>query len=191
MMWAAIPIFQRSEGGEPLAGPSGQTQYAGGAVQLDSALIRYLEANQGNAQILVAATGVDIDKLILATNKALMPLDGFSNYPLTTTELASLISQGKLRFLLIGQPQAIDPTQASSQQENIQAPAQQGSEQGPQTASNSGFNGASAPTGLNDVISWTTQHCQKVPSSQWQTSSTSEASRSSNPPQLYDCAAAH
>jgi hypothetical protein len=52
---------------------------------------------------LVATAGVDADPIILATNKAVMPLDGFSSSLLMTTELMSLIAQGKLRFLLIGQ----------------------------------------------------------------------------------------
>src|SRR5215469_4419491 len=116
-LWGAIPIFQGTESDLPLAGPSfGQDSPRGGfqpMIQTDNTkLFRYLEANQGNAQILVAVAGM-ADEIILATNKPVMPLEGFSSYPLTTTELASLVSQGKLRFLLLNEQQ--DPAQSSLQ----------------------------------------------------------------------------
>ncbi|EFH88264.1 ArnT family glycosyltransferase [Ktedonobacter racemifer] len=98
-LWAAIPIFQGTESDLPLAGPSQNDGPRGG----DSALIRYLSTHQGNAQILAAVTG-GADDIILATNKPVIPLDGFSRYPLTTTELASLVASGKLRFLLLSEP---------------------------------------------------------------------------------------
>jgi 4-amino-4-deoxy-L-arabinose transferase-like glycosyltransferase len=170
-LWAAVPILQGIEGDLPHAGPLQTMVHGPGAAQVDPALLRYLEANQGNAQLLLATAGVDTDQVILATNKQVMPLDGFSNYPLTTTELASLVAQGKLHFLLIHQLQT-------------QAPALgfgKGIIQG-------------APTGLDDVLAWTTQHCKTVSPSQWQTSATSSSGGNvsgPNAPQLYDCAAAH
>ncbi len=166
-LWAAVTIFKGTEVNLPVAGPA-QTHFNGsGPLQVDPALIRYLEANQGNAQILVAVSGVNSDQIILATNKPVMPLDGFSSYPLTVSQLASLVAQQKLRFLLIHQPQALAAAQSQATTEQI--------------------NGASAPTGLNGVLTWTTKHCKIVPASQWQTSSSS----SNDAPQLYDCAAAH
>jgi 4-amino-4-deoxy-L-arabinose transferase-like glycosyltransferase len=112
-LWATITIFRGTEVNLPLAGPTQAHFNGNGPSQVDPALIRYLEANQGNAQILVAVSGVNSDQIILATNKQVMPLDGFSSYPLTTSQLASLIAQQKLRFLLINQPQA--PPAAQSQ----------------------------------------------------------------------------
>ena len=195
-VWAAIPIFQGTEGGEPVAGPPGQSP--GAAAKIDPALIRYLEANQGNAQILVATDQMGMaDDIILATNKTVMPLGGFSYYPLTTTELASLIAQGKLRFLLIGQPLPVASTHTPDsgfhpQQVNVgSSPA--GQLNGASSPAGQ-LNGASAPAGLNDVIAWTTRHCKVVPSSQWQIFSTSASGGNgsgSNTAQLYDCAAAH
>jgi 4-amino-4-deoxy-L-arabinose transferase-like glycosyltransferase len=181
-VWAALPIFQGTETNLPHAGPQTVRQ-GNGRIEIDPKLLRYLETNQGNAQILVAAPGTMTDTLILATNKTIMPLDGFSYYPLTTTKLASLTAQGKLRFLLLplgpppGRPPAPTPGQVPSLQQM----------NGP------GPNSMNPPDGLDDVISWTKQHCKVVPSSQWQTSSSSFGS-SSGPEihnvQLYDCASA-
>lgn len=186
-VWAAIPIFQDIEGIEPLAGPAGQLHVGLGPAEVDAALIRYLVANQGHTQILVAVSGVDTDKLILATNKVVMPLDGFSEYPLTTSGLASLIAQGKLRFVLM-QPLPQSPS-TSPQEDGSTGPVIGNSE-------NSGeqFNGASAPSDLPTVLNWGIQHCKEVPSSQWQTTSSSSSSNTASGTanvKLYDCAAVH
>jgi 4-amino-4-deoxy-L-arabinose transferase-like glycosyltransferase len=178
-LWAAIPIFQGTESDLPIAGPPfGQNGPIGGFQPMASGdntkLIRYLEAHQGNAQILVATSGMT-DEIILATNKPVIPLDGFSSYPLTTTELASLVSSGKLRFLLLNEPQ--DPNQGPKpgQGQTIQ-----------------GVGGGPRDGQQNDVLTWAKQHCKAVPSSQWQSSSTSSSTGDGPGPnaQLYDCAAA-
>jgi 4-amino-4-deoxy-L-arabinose transferase-like glycosyltransferase len=179
-LWAAIPIFQGTESDLPIAGPaSGQNGPKGGFQPMASSdntkLIRYLEAHQGNAQILVAVSGM-ADAIILATNKPVIPLDGFSSYPLTTTELASLVSSGKLRFLLLNE---------------------QGPNQGPKPGQGQtiqGVGGGPRNGQQNDVLTWAKQHCKVVPSSQWQSSSTSSSGgdvSGSNDAKLYDCAATH
>ncbi|GHO72186.1 dolichyl-phosphate-mannose--protein mannosyltransferase [Ktedonobacter sp. SOSP1-52] len=111
-LWAAIPIFQGTESDVPLAGPSQNDGPVGGS---NSALIRYLLTHQGNAQILAVVAG-SADSIILATNKPVIPLDGWSRYPLTTTELASLVASGKLRFLLLRD--SPDPNQGRNGQQN-------------------------------------------------------------------------
>jgi 4-amino-4-deoxy-L-arabinose transferase-like glycosyltransferase len=68
-------------------------------------LISYLEANQGNAKYLVATPGSNTaDSIILATNKPIMALGGFSGSDpiLTTSQLASLVKNGTVRFFLLG-----------------------------------------------------------------------------------------
>jgi 4-amino-4-deoxy-L-arabinose transferase-like glycosyltransferase len=185
-LWAAIPIFQGTETDLPLAGPTQAQGHGPGPVQVDPALIRYLEAHQGNTQILVAVAGM-ADGIILATNKPVMPLAGFSSYPLTVTELASLVSQGKLRFLLMNQPQM--PPQALDQ----------GSQQGQEKFSR-GANGGADDGHQDDVLTWVRQHCKVVPSSQWQSSSANPSTGNGaglqtgpnpNDMKLYDCATAH
>jgi 4-amino-4-deoxy-L-arabinose transferase-like glycosyltransferase len=127
-VWAAIPILQGTESDLPLAGPNQQgdgaspiiqgpggsttaQQYsniAGSAIKAgpgnletaDPALIRYLEEHQGRTRVLVV-TDSNADALILATNKPVMPLGGFSSYPLTTSEAVSMVASGTVRFFLL------------------------------------------------------------------------------------------
>jgi 4-amino-4-deoxy-L-arabinose transferase-like glycosyltransferase len=125
-IWAAIPILQGTESDLPLAGPPRRGNGAGLAVQgaggpttgepvlqhggfvvsasgqltADPALVRYLEEHQGHAHVLVA-TDVNADALILAMNRPVMPLSGFSSYPLTASEAASLVASGAVRFFLL------------------------------------------------------------------------------------------
>jgi len=68
----------------------------------DPTLVRYLEKHQGHARVLVV-TNINADALILATNRPVMPLNGFSSYPLTIPELASLVANGTVRFFLLGE----------------------------------------------------------------------------------------
>jgi 4-amino-4-deoxy-L-arabinose transferase-like glycosyltransferase len=188
-LWATIPIFQGTESDLPLAGPSsGQGGPRGGIqpmMQTDNTkLIRYLEAHQGNAQILVAVAGM-ADEIILATNKPVMPLEGFSSYPLTTSELASLVSQGKLRFLLLNDQQ--DSTQGLGQGKVRRIGGGQGDQQ------------------PDSITTWVKQRCKVVPSNEWQSSSANPSTGTTtggggsglqngpglNGMKLYDCATAH
>ncbi|HCF88247.1 MAG TPA: 4-amino-4-deoxy-L-arabinose transferase, partial [Ktedonobacter sp.] len=106
----------------------------------DAALIRYLEAHQGTAKYLVAVlNSKGADAIILATNKPVMTLGGFSGTDpiLTTSQLAALVKSGQVKYFLIN-----------------------GSGGGSQSA----------------LITWITQNCKVVPSSQLQSSSTSSSS---------------
>ena len=107
--WAAIPILQGTESNLPLAGPSQSGDLPIQGTSVGPVLIRYLEEHQGHARVLVAtdilATDPNGEALILATNNPVMPLNGFSSYPLTITELASLVANGTVRFFLLGQGQ--------------------------------------------------------------------------------------
>ncbi len=67
-------------------------------------LIHYLEAHQGTAKFLVAVTSSnEADAIILAANKPVMTLGGFSGSDpiLTTNQLAALVKSGTVRFFLI------------------------------------------------------------------------------------------
>lgn len=180
-VWAAIPVIQGTQADLLLAGPT-QTgdggNFAGGRgdnANTDSTLIRYLEANQGTTKFLVAVpSSMTADSIILATNKPVMSLGGFSGSDpiLTTTQLASLVANGTVRFFILnsfGRGQI--PTQILNQL--------------PQQIRNR----------LQSALStWVTQHCKTVPTSLWQSSSTSTSSGGFNPAragQLYDCATSH
>jgi 4-amino-4-deoxy-L-arabinose transferase-like glycosyltransferase len=111
-VWAAVPILTSTQGDTLVAGPTQTTSFGGnfgggpGAnnASSDAALIRYLEANQGTAKYLVAVpSSRGTDALILATNKPVMTLGGFSGSDpiLTTSQLAALVESGQVKYFLL------------------------------------------------------------------------------------------
>jgi len=114
VVWAAIPILQSTQGDQLTAGPVQTEGFGGGnaggrnqANNANTKLVRYLEANQGNAKFLVAVpSSMSADSIILATNKPVMAMGGFSGGDpiLTTNQLATLIKNGTIRFFLLNAP---------------------------------------------------------------------------------------
>jgi 4-amino-4-deoxy-L-arabinose transferase-like glycosyltransferase len=157
-VWAAVPAVENQAADLPVAGPT-QAGAGGGpgetGTNTDSALITYLEAHLDGAKYLVAvASANDASSLILTTNLPVMALGGFtgSDPILTTSELASLVANGTVRFFLLG-----------------------------------GIGG-----GQSTLTSWVTQHCTSVPSSNWQTGSSSTSGNPGNfggSEALYECQA--
>ena len=98
-------------------------------------LTSYLVANQGSAKYLVAVqSSNEADSLILATNKPVMALGGFSGSDpiLTTDELTSLVRAGVVRFFLVRSGGFGQPPRALG------------------------------PGGQNGITSWVTQNCTPV-----------------------------
>jgi hypothetical protein len=195
-VWAAIPVIQNTTAQLPVAGPAqangfGGT-FTGGRGEnagTNQALVTYLEANQGKATYLVATpSSMTADSIILETNKPVMALGGFggSDPILTTGQLAALVSQGTVRYFLLGSFR--DGGQPPPQfLEDI--PEQFRDRFGDRFGGPGGFGGGQQGA----LTSWVTQHCTAVPASQWQSS----ASNTQNTPgpvggnQLYDCATTH
>ena len=203
-VWAITPILLSKQGdtlvaGPPQTGDSGGNFGGGGrnngTANANTMLINYLEANQGNTKFLVAVPSSQgiADEIILATNKPVMSLGGFSGSDpiLTTSQLASLVANGTIRFFLLnsfggkGQiPQQI-LNQLPSQ---FRSSVQQGGLAGP-----GGFGGGQQGA----LTTWVTQHCKVVPANLWQPASTSSSTGGGGgggfggANQLYDCAAAH
>jgi len=142
-------------------------------------LIRYLEANQGNTKFLVATpSSMSADALILATNKPVMAMGGFSGSDpiLTTSQLATLVANGTARFFLMNGPRT-----------GQQIPPQI-LDQIPQQYRNSARNGFGGFGGQQSTLTtWVTQHCSTVPTSVWQ----SPAASAGTANRLYDCATTH
>lgn len=194
-VWSTTPVLQGAAPDIPSAGPSGDGGFGGGfgggnASNTDAALINYLEAHQGNAKYLVATTNANTAApIILATNKPVMAMGGFtgSDPILTTTQLSSLVANGTVRFFLLdGRGGGFQPTPQQLEQirERFGDEFPVG---GPGGAS---FGG---PGGQSSLTSWVTQHCKAVPSSSWQSStSTGTTGRGGfgGGGQLYDCASA-
>jgi 4-amino-4-deoxy-L-arabinose transferase-like glycosyltransferase len=68
-------------------------------------LIRYLQANQGSAKYLVAATGsMSSAPIILATGEPVVTIGGFNggDPAPTAAQLAALVESGQLKFVLLG-----------------------------------------------------------------------------------------
>ena len=196
-VWAAIPVTQGTQADLLLAGPmqtgDGGGNFAGGRggnTNTDTALIRYLEANQGTTKFLVAVpSSMTADSIILATNKPVMSLGGFSGSDpiLTTSQLATLVKNGTVRFFLMNSfngggriPSQILDQLSPQIRERLQS------------GSGGGFGGFGGQQ--SSLTTWVTQHCKTVPASQWQTSPTSTGSGgfgSARASQLYDCATTH
>jgi len=110
-VWSAIPVLANEAVSLPVAGPDGQfaggPEFAGGPggdSTVHTALIRYLEAHQGSAKYLVTVVSSnEADSMILATNRSVMALGGFSGGDpiLTTAQLASLVKNGTVRYFLL------------------------------------------------------------------------------------------
>jgi 4-amino-4-deoxy-L-arabinose transferase-like glycosyltransferase len=68
-------------------------------------MLAFLEANQGSATYLVAASGSQTTApIIIETGKAVVTIGGFSgndNAP-TVTQLEELVSSGELKYVLLG-----------------------------------------------------------------------------------------
>jgi 4-amino-4-deoxy-L-arabinose transferase-like glycosyltransferase len=204
-VWAITPILLSKQADTLVAGPPQTGDFGGNfggggrnneTANAQSMLIRYLEANQGNTKFLVAVPNSQgiADEIILATNKPVMSLGGFSGSDpiLTTSQLASLVANGTVRFFLLnsfgrGQlPQQILNQIPEQFRNQLQQALQQGAFAGP-----GGFGGQQGA-----LTTWITQHCKTVPTSQWQPASTSSGTSGGgggfgDATQLYDCAAAH
>jgi len=110
-VWASVSILQSTQADTLVAGPAQTTSFSGGFsggrdgnASSNTALISYLEAHQGTAKYLVAVTSSNqADSIILATNKPVMALGGFSGSDpiLTTTQLAALVKSGTVKFFLL------------------------------------------------------------------------------------------
>ncbi len=193
--WSTISVLQNTESSSPTAGPAGRGDQGfggaagaaaaafGGSANEDPMLIKYLEANQGNAKFLVAvASSMNADGIILATNKPVMAMGGFSGSDpiLTTSHLAQLVSNGTVRFFLTGgagRGGGFNINDLPAQYRDI---ARDFAGRG------GGFGGFGAQSTLS---TWVTQHCKQVPKNLWSTLQSSSGSNSTG--QLYDCSATH
>jgi len=93
------------------AGGSGALTFAGpNWDRLDPGLVRYLQANQGSAEYLVATTSSSYASLfILDSREPAMALGGYQGWDrvLTPVELSQIVTDGVVRFFYLpSQPAA-------------------------------------------------------------------------------------
>src|SRR5258708_37264638 len=113
-VWSAVPVIQNVSTQLPVAGPSQQDggfvgNRGGGGNGPNMALVNYLLANQGSAKFLVATPSSNTaDAIIITTNQPAIAMGGFSGSDpiLTTSQLASLVANGTVRFFLLGSSDA-------------------------------------------------------------------------------------
>ncbi|HYC07955.1 MAG TPA: hypothetical protein VEG29_08525, partial [Candidatus Binatia bacterium] len=92
-------------GGPGVGSGGGLSAGTGGGSSADSALTAYLESHAGTSTWIVATSstqnGADIE---LATGEPVLAMGGFtgSDPALTVDELKTLVTEGKLRYVLVG-----------------------------------------------------------------------------------------
>ncbi|HET7035134.1 MAG TPA: glycosyltransferase family 39 protein [Thermomicrobiaceae bacterium] len=201
--WAAETTLHGGGGATPVAGPSAAgrrgfaglafaagspagraanqpgSSFGGDSRSADSALVRYLEAQQGSTKFLVAVPNANsAAPLILATGKPVMALGGFSGGDpiLTTDDLARLVRNGTVRFFLLQgafggftRPEASDFSPRAGRGGFGGAERPRAPEGGalveppaPRTSVPGGFG-----RGEGSLESWVANECRPVPVSQW------------------------
>jgi 4-amino-4-deoxy-L-arabinose transferase-like glycosyltransferase len=92
-------------GGSALGGvPGGRSGPGGGATNVDTALINYLEAHRGTAEYLVAAfTSQASAPIIIATGQPVITIGGFNggDPAPTLAQFQKLVAAGKVKYVLV------------------------------------------------------------------------------------------
>ncbi len=198
-VWSTIPVLQNTESQIPTAGPSGDGGFGGAGnnattgSSVDAKLINYLEAHQGNTKYLLAvSSSMQADSIILATNKPVMAMGGFtgSDPILTTSSLQKLIANGTVRFFMIGG--GFGARGGNFNINNLPAQIRERIAEGGFGGGAGGFGGGAGGFGAqSSLTTWVTQHCSAVSANLWKTSSSATGNTggfgaaSGN---LYDCA---
>jgi hypothetical protein len=98
----AAPSGAAQGGAAPTGGPSSGGGF-GGRASISSDMVTYLEAHQGSAKYLVAATGSQTTApIIIQTGKAVVTIGGFSgqdNSP-TVAQLEQMVNSGELKYIV-------------------------------------------------------------------------------------------
>jgi len=194
-VWSITPILLSKQGDTLVAGPPQTEGFGGGGgrnggtASSNAQLINYLEANQGNAKFLVAVPSSQgiADQLIIATNRPVMSLGGFSGSDpiLTTSQLATLVANGTVRFFLLNAPRTarqLPPQVIDQIPEQFRNAARNGGGGG-----FGGFGGGQQSA----LTTWVTQHCTAVPPGLWQSTATSGNAGFGGANRLYSCAQTH
>ncbi len=193
--WAAITT-QQPGGLVPAAGPAATGGFGGmGAVsgfsQGNASLEKYLLAHQGQTPILVATQMAPlVAPIALDTGKTVVAWGGFVGMDpvFTPQKLTSMVDKGDIRFFLVTNttPSTDFNIDEIPPQIREQLPPQILKEIEEGKFSMGGFGGSNANSA---ITTWITTKCNKVPASDWQSSSNnSQAGPGGIGQELYDCA---
>jgi 4-amino-4-deoxy-L-arabinose transferase-like glycosyltransferase len=107
-VWTAIPVGQREDAVNPVAGPTQPNTLAfflpPDAPQAQPELLRYLVAGQGQARYLVAVSSAPTAApFILGTGKPALTFGGYNGLEqiMTVQQVITMIQQGSVRFFLL------------------------------------------------------------------------------------------
>jgi 4-amino-4-deoxy-L-arabinose transferase-like glycosyltransferase len=192
-IWAASTMWEGAEtrvpSAGPQAGPSNATssRFGGDGSEVDP-LVDYLEANQGDANYLVAAIDSDLaSPIILNTDEPVIAFGGFEGRDrvFSIERLAGLVNQGTVRFFMIEER---DIEHAARPDIGGRRHLELGGRVPPlqQLPRLKARLKALADIHQKREVRWITDNCEQVPRGLWQ-SSTSKSSTSTV--LLYDCGA--
>ncbi len=217
-VWAADTVATSNSGGTPTAGPRPQNgaggfpgaatrsgrdadasaryggrggSFGGGdGASANAALIRYLEAHQGNDRYLLATlNSMSAAPIIIATGKPVMALGGFSGADriVTPSDLSTFVSNGTVRYFMLNGGFGGFGGARSFNLDDLPLRIRAFMEGQGRRSDRGGFGGFGG--GNADLSQWVTQHCAAVPSSLWQNISTPSTNGGrGGAGQLYDCA---
>jgi 4-amino-4-deoxy-L-arabinose transferase-like glycosyltransferase len=100
----AAPSFAPESGTRSAGGSGGSAGGPGGGRSVDASLITYLEAHQGSAKYLVAASGsMTTAPIVIETGKAVVTIGGFngSDPAPTVSGLQAMVAKGELKYVLL------------------------------------------------------------------------------------------
>jgi 4-amino-4-deoxy-L-arabinose transferase-like glycosyltransferase len=106
--YSAANVGHALNGNNVIAGPAsagGGGFGGGGRSSANTELIAYLQAHQGSARYLVAASGSQTTApIIISTGAAVVTIGGFSGNDPTPTvkQLAAMVAAGELKYVLLG-----------------------------------------------------------------------------------------
>jgi len=220
-VWAADTVATSNSGGTPTAGPRPQDgaggfpsvvtrsgrdagasaryggrggSFGGGdGASANTALIRYVEAHQGNDRYLLATlNSMSAAPIIIATGKPVMALGGFSGADriVTPSGLATFVSNGTVRYVMLNGGFGGFGGARSFNLDDLPPQVRAFMEGQGRRSDRGGFGDFGG--GNADLSQWVTQHCAAVPSSLWQNTSTPSTNGGvggrGGAGQLYDCA---
>ncbi len=204
--WALTPILYGVSGSMPAAGPPTRGSYGGGgfgnmqwfgadSAKGDAALEAYLEKHykpSPGSYLVATLNATTAAPIILDTGLPVMAMGGFmgSDPAINVQGLERLTKEGKLKYFLIpslgpdrasrfGSSTAVRDGGASTSTET--SGANGGFSQNRMSWNTFGFGGFGGFGGSQSALTqWITSHCKLVPSSEWESTSSSSAATGSD-----------
>jgi 4-amino-4-deoxy-L-arabinose transferase-like glycosyltransferase len=188
-IWAVSTVWYGAETRSPTAGPRAEaselsSRFGSEGSEVDP-LVDYLEANQGDAEYLVAAIDSGVaSPIILNTDEPVIAFGGFEGRDrvFSIERFADLVRQGRVRFFMIKERDIEHAAQPDSARHHLELGGQVRSLE--QLLRLKAHLKALADTHEKKQVRWITDNCEQVPEELWQ-SSTSKLSTSTL--LLYDC----